>query len=410
MDLKEIILGWGLESGKLAGFLGVVMMLAGAGLIAWLVWIATCRGLGPLVISVSRRTPTRWDDIMFDRRFFRRLGMLLAPIAVSVALGYVVWEYMPQLQKFVKVWITFASVRMISIVLDGANRIYESYPLSRNKPIKVFIQVVLIFLYCAAVLVTIQIFTGKEMTVMLAGLTAFAAVLMLVFKDSIMGLVAGIQLSANNMVNIGDWIEMPSSRADGDVLEINLTTVKVQNWDKTITTIPTYKMVSESFTNWRGMFESEGRRIKRSVYIDLSSVHYLSDQELENLKKSSFLKGYIEDKMEEIRQYNERRDTELDERRLTNIGTFREYLEIWLANNPNINSSMIHMVRQLQPGPTGVPLEVYCFSADTKWVAYERIQADIFDHIFAVMKLFNLKPFQYTSLSAASEHGSDAPV
>ena len=215
------------------------------------------------------------------------------------------------------------------------------------------------------------------------------------FKDSILGFVAGIQLISNRMVNIGDWIVMPSSNADGDVIEINLTTVKVQNWDKTISTIPTYKLVSESFTNWRGMQESGGRRIKRSVNIDIYSVHYLTNEDLENLKQSALLKSYIEGKMKELNEYNANVENPLDKRRLTNIGTFREYLEAWLAANPNINLDMTHMVRQLQPTPTGIPLEIYCFSARKEWVIYERVQADIFDHLFAILPLFKLKVFQY---------------
>ncbi|MCD7969826.1 MAG: mechanosensitive ion channel family protein [Alistipes sp.] len=409
MDAKDIILGWGVGSERSANLLALVILLSAVAIIAWAVYLITCRAIGPLVIKIARRTSTTWDDMMFVPKFFRRLGLLLGPICVSVLFGFVQWASMSSLQKFIKVWITFAAVRMIAAILDGVNRIYESYPVSRNKPIKVFIQVVMIFLYCAAILVAIQIFTGKDTTTMIAGLTAFAAVLMLVFKDSILGLVAGIQLSANNMVNIGDWIEMPSSGGDGDVLEINLTTVKVQNWDKTITTIPTYKLVSESFTNWRGMFESQGRRIKRSVNVDLASVHYLSPQELEQLKKSSLLRSYIEEKMDEIARFNANRSAEIDERRLTNIGTFREYLEKWIADNPDINTSMTHMVRQLQPGPTGVPLEIYCFSARQSWVDYERVQSDIFDHVFAVMKLFNLKPFQYTVGNIAETAAAAGP-
>ena len=187
------------------------------------------------------------------------------------------------------------------------------------------------------------------------------------------------------------------------MLEINLTTVKVQNWDKTITTIPTYKLVSESFTNWRGMEESEGRRIKRSVNIDVNSIHYLTKGELEVLKKSVLLKGYIEGKVSDLEKFNANRENILDERRLTNIGTFREYLETWLSHNPDINLNMTHMVRQLQPTPTGLPLEIYCFSARQEWVRYEQVQSDIFDHVFAVMDMFNLRAFQYSGNVVSAE-------
>jgi len=199
------------------------------------------------------------------------------------------------------------------------------------------------------------------------------------------------------MVRVGDWIVMPSRNVDGDVIEINLTTVKVQNWDKTITTIPTHKLVSESFTNWRGMEESKGRRIKRSLNIDICTIHYLSEEETNRLRSSALLGKYMEAKLKELDEYNANRPTHIDKRRMTNIGTFREYLESWIASNPDINQEMTHMVRQLQPSATGVPLEIYCFSARQAWVDYERVQSDIFDHIFAVLDIFGLKAFQYSS-------------
>lgn len=252
-------------------------------------------------------------------------------------------------------------------------------------------------------LIIISIFTRESLAVLLGGLTAFAAVLMLVFQDTILGFVAGIQLSSNNMVRLGDWIVMPSRGVDGEVTEIGLTTVKVQNWDKTITTVPTHKLVSESFTNWRGMEESGGRRIKRSVNIDVSSIHYLSDAELATLGSSQLLRRYMEKKLAELAEYNANRASDLDERRLTNIGTFREYMEQWIESNPDINQDMTHMVRQLQPGPTGLPLEIYCFSAKQRWIDYENVQSDLFDHVYAVMPLFNLRAFQYSGEVAAQE-------
>lgn len=196
---------------------------------------------------------------------------------------------------------------------------------------------------------------------------------------------------------------MPSRGVDGEVTEIGLTTVKVQNWDKTITTVPTHKLVSESFTNWRGMEESGGRRIKRSVNIDVSSIHYLSDAELATLGSSQLLRRYMEKKLAELAEYNANRASDLDERRLTNIGTFREYMEQWIESNPDINQDMTHMVRQLQPGPTGLPLEIYCFSAKQRWIDYENVQSDLFDHVYAVMPLFNLRAFQYSGEVAAQE-------
>ena len=250
-------------------------------------------------------------------------------------------------------------------------------------------------IWCAIVLIIVSIITRERLTVLLGGLTAFAAVLMLVFKDPILGFVAGVQLSSNNMMRLGDWIVVPGSDADGNVTEIGLTTVKVQNWDKTITTIPTYNLVSQPFTNWRGMEESGGRRIKRSVNIDVASIRYLNENDLAILKGSELLHDYITQRLAELEAYNANRASHLDKRQLTNIGTFREYLNQWLDNNPDINQEMTHMVRQLQPGPTGLPLEIYCFSVQQSWIPYEEVQANIFDHVYAVMPLFGLKAFEY---------------
>lgn len=360
-------------------------------------WI-TKRWISAGILKVARRTPTRWDDYFFDATLFKRLGWVVGAVTVKIVYVHLSTAEPGVFLKVLDSLILFSLVRLVSSVLDGGNRIYESYPTSRDRPLKVFIQVIMIVVYFFSVIVIFGWLTGKEVGNLLTGLTVFASVLMLVFKDSILGFVAGIQLSANHMVRIGDWIEMPGNRADGDVLEINLTTVKVQNWDKTITTIPTYKLVSEAFTNWRGMEESSGRRIKRSVNIDVHSIHYLSSEELENLRQSALLKGYFEKKIAELDEYNANRGNTLDERRLTNIGTFREYLESWLANNPSINQEMTHMVRQLQPGPTGIPLEVYCFSALQQWIAYEKVQSDIFDHIYAILPLFGLRAFEYSAL------------
>ena len=424
----------GLHSDKWISFLTAVITIAIGVLIAgaalWLI-------RGPFYKGVSRlssKTPTRWDNLFFDKKFFSRIGWLLVPIILAIFVKYLVGNmvvipeeimipegtssevaeamkaaavkaakeaeprgFLPFLYKLLTVWITFAAVKLAISVMDGANRIYNTYPGARDRPIKMFIQVVVVFLYAAAIMITISIFTGVPVGGLLTGLAVFASVLMLVFKDTILGFAAGIQLTASNMLRIGDWIEMPSAGADGDVMEVGLTSVKVQNWDKTITTIPPYKLVSESFTNWRGMEESGGRRIKRSVNIDVNSIRYLTGEDIENLKDSSLLKEYITRKQSELAVYNANRPAMLDERRLTNIGTFREYMEAWISNNPDINQQMTHMVRQLQPGPTGLPLEVYCFSARQAWVQYEKVQADLFDHFYAVMELFGLKAFQYPS-------------
>lgn len=388
----------GIYSDKWVSLLTIILTAAIAVAVACAVWFVIRNVLYKIFTILAQKTPTRWDNIMFDRKFFRRLGIFSVPIVLQIfAVSYLgdPAETTHIVVKLINVWITFAAVALLAAILEGANRIYEIYPTSRNRPIKVFVQLVVIFLYLAAIMVTIQIFTEKSMTVLLGGLAVFASVLLLVFKDTILGFVAGIQLMSNDMLHIGDWIEMPSAKADGDVIEVGLTTVKVQNWDKTITTIPTYNMVSQAFTNWRGMEQSGGRRIKRSVNIDVNSIRYLTDEDMERLKESSLLRDYIEQKQREIGEYNTGHPAKLDGRRLTNIGTFREYMESWLAHNPAINQAMTHMVRQLQPGPAGLPLEIYCFSARKAWIQYERVQSDLFDHFYAIMELFGLRAFQY---------------
>lgn len=403
MDFTSLFNSMGVNSQGLIIFLNTILSILIIGIVGWIAYLVARKFLAHIVLKIAGHTSTDWDNLLFDKLFFRRLGILIAAIVIKIGLTSLDWEYMNIIQKLISTWITFASVFLFSSILDGINRIWETYPISKEKPLKIFTQVLMIFVWGVALIIVVSIFTGKSLIILLGGLTAFAAVLILVFQDSILGFVAGIQLSANNMVRIGDWIVMPNRGVDGDVLEINLTTVKVQNWDKTITTIPTHKLVSESFTNWRGMQESKGRRIKRSINIDINTIHYLSQQEIETLKESEFLNHYLDKKLSDIEKYNEKHNTPLDKRMLTNIGTFREYLESWLNNNPNLNLEMTHMVRQLQPTATGVPIEIYCFSAKQDWIEYERVQSDIFDHVFAVMKVFNLKPFQYSSNTIIAE-------
>ncbi|MFV0481590.1 MAG: mechanosensitive ion channel family protein [Campylobacteraceae bacterium] len=260
------------------------------------------------------------------------------------------------------------------------------------------IQTIKLILGLIALIYTISVLIDKSPVAILGSLGAMSAVLMLVFKDTILGFVAGLQLSTNNMVHVGDWIEMPKYGADGDVINIGLTTVKVRNWDKTITTIPTYSLVSDSFKNWQGMRESGGRRIKRSMLIDVHSIKFLSDDDYQRLLKANLIHEYLEDKKEEIEEFNAKLQPELanalNERRLTNIGTFRAYVFNYLRNSPRIKQDMTLMVRQLEPTNFGIPLQVYCFTNTVLWTEYENIQSDIFDHIYSVIEDFGLKAYQ----------------
>ena len=397
ITLNDLLQRLGIHSSWLLSTLEFSIRILFIAIVAWLTYFIARKWLAKIVVKLAGRTDTRWDDLMFDQRFFNYFAFFITPIVIRMVSFQIGLEYLVVINKVIDIWIVFAVAFLLSVVMDGVNRIYNSYPVARNRPIKVFIQVIKIFVYCVVTVIVFSIILGKDPEALLVGLSAFAAVLMLIFKDAILGFVAGVQLIANKMVNLGDWIVMPSANADGEVLEINLTTVKVQNWDKTISTIPTYKMVSESFTNWRGMEESNGRRIKRSINIDVQSIHYLTPGEIEQLAKSELLKDYILTKKAELDINYADASTPLDGIRMTNIGTFREYMELWIAQNPNIAQNMTHMVRQLQPGPTGVPLEIYCFSARQKWVEYEKVQSDLFDHLYAVVPLFNLRLFQYPS-------------
>lgn len=257
---------------------------------------------------------------------------------------------------------------------------------------------VTIFLYIAAGIVAVAILADRSPVFFLSGLGALTAVLMLVFRDTILSLVASVQIMSNDMIRIGDWVEMPQAHADGDVIDIALHTVKIQNWDKTISAVPTHKFISESFKNWRGMSESGGRRIKRSLNLDVTSVHFLTDEEVAHLSRYEFLKGYMAQKREELAEHNRRTPQDPDviphRRRLTNVGTFRAYVQHYLENHPKIHQDMTLLVRQLESTPKGLPIQIYCFTNDTAWAHYEGIQADIFDHLLAILPEFGLKAFQ----------------
>jgi miniconductance mechanosensitive channel len=294
-----------------------------------------------------------------------------------------------------------AVVLSVGSVLTAANAIYSTRPEHKERPIKGYLQVVKILLYVAACVVIVATLMDRSPWLFLSGIGAMTAVLLLIFKDTILSLVASIQLTSNEMVRVGDWIEMPQLGADGDVIDVALHTVKVQNWDKTITTIPTHKLISESFKNWRGMSDSGGRRIKRSLFLDLNTIRFLEAEEIERFGRFALLKDYIGEKREELAEFNQQpgRDLSLraDTRQLTNVGTLRAYIVNYLRAHPSIRQDMTLIVRQRDPGPNGLPLEIYTFTNDTRWAAYEDIQSDIFDHILAIVPEFGLRVFQTPS-------------
>jgi len=289
----------------------------------------------------------------------------------------------------------------IGALLNSINGIYNRCPMARDKPIKGYLQVIQIVVFALAAILIVASLLDRSPLILLSGLGAMAAVLMLVFQDTLLSLVASVQISSGDMVRVGDWIEMPQLNADGNVIDIALHTVRVQNWDRTITTIPTKRLISESFKNWRGMTESGGRRIKRSLLLDQTSVHFLTEKEITRLHRFAELDDYLNDKARELQAWNKRLIEQgkdpINSRRVTNLGTFRVYAYHYLLNHPGINQNMTILVRQQQPGATGLPLELWCFTSDVSWGPHENVQSDIFDHILAILPEFGLRVFQEPS-------------
>ncbi|MGD8320723.1 MAG: mechanosensitive ion channel family protein [Gemmatimonadota bacterium] len=386
--------------------------------LAWLANALTRRFFLGLVRRVAARTRSTWDDRLIQHRVFTRVAHVAPVVVLYYGIGVALGVPPGQADAVTGTTLSglvFLLVRRVSLaflVLAGAiafanflaavNDIYnETYAEAKNRPIKGYLQVVSIFLYVAAGIVMVAILADRSPVVFLSGLGALTAVLILVFKDTILSLVASVQIMSNDMIRIGDWVEMPQALADGDVIDIALHTVKIQNWDKTITTVPTHRFISESFRNWRGMSESGGRRIKRALHLDLSSVHFLTQEEVRHLGRYEFLTDYMRAKQDELAEANQRTPPDPDvipeRRRLTNVGTFRAYVVHYLRQHPQVHGDMTMLVRQLQPGPQGLPLEIYCFTNDTAWATYESIQADIFDHLIAILPEFGLRPFQQPS-------------
>lgn len=357
-----------------------------------------------IIRRISHRTSATWDDALYHNRVFHKSVLLVPTMLFNILAPNTLTEF-PDFLKwamlFNRILIIYATIGTINKFLNAVYDIYQGFEISKSKPVKGYIQVVKIILYIIAIIVVFSMLFNKSPAYLLGGLGAFSAVLLLIFKDSILGFVGSIQISANDMVRPGDWIVMNKSGADGEVMDISLTTVKVQNWDKSITMIPTYSLVSDSFVNWRGMEESGGRRIKRSINIDMSSVKFCTKEMLEKFGKISLLEKYMHDKHDELEQYNlkEKIDDSIlvNGRRQTNIGVFRAYLVEYLKHNEFINQEMTMLVRQLQPGESGLPLEIYVFSKVQEWKSYEDIQSDIFDHVLASIPEFELSVFQNPS-------------
>ncbi len=378
-------------------------------LVALTVGLAQVLARSLLVAAVThavRATPTTWDDALLNSKVLSRLAQVVPALVMYYAVTFVTG--LPEaavvvIRSVASAYVVLAVARSLGSLLNAVNDVYEKRDpeRARARPIKGYLQVAKLLLYLITAVLVIATLFHRDPLLLLSGLGAMTAVLMLVFKDTILSLVASVQLSSNDMLRVGDWIAMPQLAADGFVIDISLHTVKVQNWDKTITTIPTWRLISESYKNWRGMFESGGRKIQRALYLDQASVRFLSDAECARLRRFSLLHDYLDRKHEEIRAWNEAlfgqgKDV-VNSRRLTNLGTFRAYMQAYIEAHPGIHTEMFRLVRQLQPGPTGIPLEIYCYTAKTAWADYEGIQGDLFDHLYAVLPEFGLRVYQQPS-------------
>jgi len=377
----------------------LLVIMVFAAVVLW--WIGQ-QIINRLLEKVIRKTNTDWDDVLMEQGVFRKLGHIVPAAVVSELSPIVFSDYpaaIPAIEQVTDAFVMLVIIRVIVSFIGAMSIFLHRSPKFKDKPIASFTQLAKIIVWSIGGIALFGIVLGKNPLTIFTALGAVSAVLILVFKDTILGFMASIQLTINDMVRIGDWVSVPQYGADGDVIEINLTTVKVANWDKTISTVPTYSFVSDSFKNWRGMQESGGRRIKRSINLKISKVKFCDQEMLDRFSKVDLVKDYIAQRQKEIDAYNSEKhiDTKssvVNGRRMTNIGILRAYILSYIKQNPNINQDMTCMVRQLEATEKGVPLEVYCFSSIQAWVDYERIQSDMFDHILAAVSQFDLEVFE----------------
>lgn len=334
----------------------------------------------PAVRKITSKTQSDWDDHLLSDEVLNNACMLIPPIIVFALLPFIIpdsAELLDMMMRLCWAYITVVAIKLICSVISSLYILSSEHEKFKNHSLKGFYQMLKLVVVCIGAIIIISTLIKKNPITILTGLGAGTAILMLVFQDTIKGLVAGIQLMANDMLRPGDWITVPKYGADGDVIEVTLTTVKVRNWDKTIITLPPYALVNDSFQNWRGMFDIGGRRVKRSINIDMHSVRFCSSEELEKFKQQPWMEGFEATGKEEV-----------------NLYIFRHYVEYYLRHHPKVNQKMIMTVRQLQPTVQGLPIELYFFSADTAWLRYEHLQAEVFDHMLAILNTFNLKVFQ----------------
>ncbi|NOX90582.1 MAG: mechanosensitive ion channel [Calditrichaeota bacterium] len=348
----------------------------------------------------ARKSKTRFDDILIENKVLHTISYFV-PLLLIKNLTFLTPLIGSVINMLADILLILVTARTISSILSTANSYYEYKHKSKRRPIKSYLQVVIIINYIVAIILVIGVLTHQQPWMLLSGLGAMTAIILLIFRDTILSFVAGMQINMYDLIHVGDWIEMPQFGADGDVVDIALHTIKVQNWDKSITVVPTYKLLDNSFRNWRGMEQAGGRRIKRAIYIDQNSIKFCDQAMIEKFERIHLISDYVKRKLEELERYN--REHNIDDRvkvngrRMTNIGTFRAYTIEYIKNHPKINPNLTKMVRQLPPGPQGLPIEIYAFTNDIRWENYEAIQADIFDHLLSVVPEFDLRIFQNPS-------------
>ena len=363
-------------------------------------YLVAYRLVGRALIYFAGRTASKYDDIVIQRTKPARVS-LYAPLFVIYYFAYLIPTAEGYIQKGVLFVVLWLSVVTFDALLDAANEIYESRRSFSGAAIAGYLDIVKILAYAVGVILSISLITGESPIALLAGLGALTAVLLLIFRDTILSLVASVQISTNDLVREGDWLEVPAYNADGDVLDINLHQIKIQNWDKTISVVPTYKLLESSYKNWRGMSESGGRRIKRAIHIDLHSIRFCDDAMVENFRRFDLIRDYVSTKLDNVnREIEERKvgkEDHIGVHHLTNVNVFQAYIKAYLEAHPSIRQDMTVLVRQLDPSSTGLPIEIYVFTKTTEWIEYEAIQAEIFDHLLAVVPEFDLRVFQEPS-------------
>lgn len=392
--MEALISNEAFQNDKYFWMFGLLIAMTLASIIIW--WL-TRQVLLSVIRSFAHRTKTKLDDILVEKKFFNSIAHILPLLFMDYFFSMVFFafpdllEFSHRINDFLIIFVVLVSIRRF---LNALKVVLEEKPFFEGKPIGAYNQTLKLIITLVFIVILLSVITNTSPTFFLTSLGAMTAIILLVFKDTILGFVGSIQISANDMLRVGDWVTMERYGADGDVIEINLTTVKVQNFDMTITTIPTYSFISDSFKNWRGMADSDGRRIKRSLNVKIESVKFAEKELIDRLSKVKLLSEFIIEQQKEIQKYNEENglvgDEQIHARRQTNIGLFRRYIEYYLKNNPSINQNMTLMVRQLQTTTEGLPIEIYCFSATQVWAEYEVVIADIFDHLLSVIHTFDL--------------------